>query len=537
MGQKAKPERCEGRWNKMFSLYSVRTPRKWSVTLLALLACLAIGVSGLAGSTTTTVDSSPNPSVYGQTITFTVTVSGVQTPSGTVTLKDGSTTLGTKDLATEGTATVTFTSSDLGAGTHTIMAEYSGYSDYGYDPSTSDPVYQTVNKASTEVTVEADVNPSVTGQEVTFTATVAAVSPGAGTPTGTVIFYVNNVAISSGISLDSNGKASCTYTFDAAGSYSITVEYSGDDNYTSSDNKASPYSQAVNPADTSVTVDSSQDPSVTGQPVTFTATVEASGDGSGTPTGTVTFYKGDTTTGTPICTDVPLNNAGKASCTTALNAADADASNHIDISVEYSGDSNFNSSTGTYQQTVNPADTSVTLSSSNNPANVGDPITFTATVSVDSPGAGTPTGTVTFTVNDKDGTQVATSTENLDNSGAATYDISTLDASGSPYAVTAEYNGDSNFNASTSSSLTQLVKTDSTTTVSLTSPSGTPVTGESVTFTATVSASGITPTGTVTFTITDKNNTQVASSTEALSGGSATFTTTALKAEGSDYTV
>ena len=47
---------------------------------------------------------------------------------------------------------------------------------------------ETVNKADSNVTVSSSVNPSVFGQSVTFTATVAAVAPGAGTPSGTVAF-------------------------------------------------------------------------------------------------------------------------------------------------------------------------------------------------------------------------------------------------------------------------------------------------------------------------------------------------------------
>jgi len=81
----------------------------------------------------------------------------------------------------------------------------------------------------------------------------------------------------------------------------------------------------------------------------------------------------------------------------------------------------------------------------------GQSVTFTATVTAKSPGAGTPTGTVTF----KDGPSTL-GTGTLNGSGQAMFTISTL-AVGS-HSITASYGGDANFNGSTSSKLTQTVK-------------------------------------------------------------------------------
>ena len=74
-----------------------------------------------------------------------------------------------------------FTTSSLGAGTHAITASYNG--DTNFSGSTSaalDPDGQPGSRSTTTAVVSS-VNPSVYGQAVTFTATVAAVSPGAGT--------------------------------------------------------------------------------------------------------------------------------------------------------------------------------------------------------------------------------------------------------------------------------------------------------------------------------------------------------------------
>ena len=83
-----------------------------------------------SGVVTTTVTSSLNPSVYGDTVTLSISVVssvGIQ-PTGTVSVMDGATNLGTLPLDSSGNASITipvFT-----AGTHTITVTYSGDSNY-----------------------------------------------------------------------------------------------------------------------------------------------------------------------------------------------------------------------------------------------------------------------------------------------------------------------------------------------------------------------------------------------------------------------
>lgn len=77
-------------------------------------------------ATTTTITSTANPSVLAASVTFAVSVtpsSGSGTPTGTVTLTDGSTTLATVPLAN---GQATFATSSLSVGSHSIMAAYSG---------------------------------------------------------------------------------------------------------------------------------------------------------------------------------------------------------------------------------------------------------------------------------------------------------------------------------------------------------------------------------------------------------------------------
>ncbi len=98
----------------------------------------------------------------------------------------------------------------------------------------------------TTTTLSSSANPSVVGQPVTYTATVAPVSPATGTPTGTVTFNDGASAIPgcAGVALDSNGAATCTTSGLAAGTDDITATYSGDSTFAQSTSNP-PLSQTV----------------------------------------------------------------------------------------------------------------------------------------------------------------------------------------------------------------------------------------------------------------------------------------------------
>jgi hypothetical protein len=98
-------------------------------------------------------------------------------------------------------------------------------------------------------------------------------------------------------------------------------------------------------------------PSSSGQSVTFTATVTS--QGSGTPTGTVTFTYGSTT----LCNGTILS-GGTVACAYSALPVGSDT-----VTARYSGDTNFNPSSGTLTQTVNKAATTTTLTSSLNLSN------------------------------------------------------------------------------------------------------------------------------------------------------------------------
>src|SRR5262249_39015919 len=139
--------------------------------------------------TTTSVASSTNPSVFGESVTFTATVVATLggTPTGTVTFKDGATTLGTGALSS---GQATLSTSSLTVGTHSITAAYDGSANFQASPSSA--LSQVVNQAGSSTALVSSPNPSVFGQTVNFTVTVTAAAPGAGTPTGTVQLKMGN---------------------------------------------------------------------------------------------------------------------------------------------------------------------------------------------------------------------------------------------------------------------------------------------------------------------------------------------------------
>ena len=195
-------------------------------------------------ATTTAVVGAPNPSVFGEQVTFTATVTvtppGAGTPAGSVTFRDGATMLGTVPLSGNQATLMTA----LAVGPHAITAEYLGNASFA--GSTSPIFTQTVNPAATTTAVVGAPNPSVFGEQVTFTATVTVTPPGAGTPAGLVTF--RDGATGLGTVMLIGGQATLMTSTLAVGLRSITAEYLGSPSFTGS---MSPiFTQTVNQAAT-----------------------------------------------------------------------------------------------------------------------------------------------------------------------------------------------------------------------------------------------------------------------------------------------
>jgi hypothetical protein len=176
----------------------------------------------------TKVTSSANPSLLGQALAFTATVTGQGvTPTGMVTFKDGFRTLGSVKLTGN---TATLNANALPGGSHDINAVYEGDDTYmGSDGHLT----QIVNKANSKISLASTPNPSNRGQRVTLTATVGPVTPGSGLPTGKVIFKDGGTTLGTD-TLNSAGKASYSTSSLSRGSHTITVVYVGDDSFNGS---------------------------------------------------------------------------------------------------------------------------------------------------------------------------------------------------------------------------------------------------------------------------------------------------------------
>ena len=282
---------------------------------------------------TITLASTPNPSTFGQSVTFTATLAGSDTvPSGTVTFKDGAQTLGTGTL-TNGIAT--FSTSSLSVGTHSITAVYGGDTNNAAETSTVDD--QVVAKAAASIAVASSNNPSTYGQAVSLSVTVTGTGA---TPSGTVTVSDGATTIGT-ITLDASGKGALSTSALTAGSHNLTFTYGGDANFTEG---SGTLTQRVVPAATTLQLASSQNPSVAGDTIQVTATVAPS-----VATGSVTFTVSQN--GSPVQSHSAALSNGVA--TTPITGL---AAGSYQLQAAYSGDASYAPSTSTtLVQVVNAA--------------------------------------------------------------------------------------------------------------------------------------------------------------------------------------
>lgn len=382
-------------------------------------------------ATATSLDLSLNPAATNQALTFTAAVSSQYggTVTGTVTFIAGSQNLGNASLSGNVAA---LTTSFGSAGTYSITALYSGDSNNtgSGSPSLSEKII-----ASTTTTIISSLNPSAVGQAITFTATVAS---SAGIPlNGETITFYNGTALLAAAPL-SAGTATITTSALPAGVFTVTARYQGDSTFAASTSAGLRQTiNATTKSPTATTLASNLNPLFYGQKVTFMAQVTTSGPVP--PTGTVVFmWKYFTQTYT--IGSANLNSAGLATLTKSNLNANLNGQTYPMIAV-YRGDTNNLSSTSSVlNQTVLQTTSQSMLTSSPNPSQVGQAITFVAKLT--SPTV-IPSGPVTF----KAGTTVLGMAQL--SSGKAIFTTSILPAG--PTVVKVTYNGNSNIKGSSAS--------------------------------------------------------------------------------------
>ncbi|MFC9519195.1 beta strand repeat-containing protein [Nocardiaceae bacterium NPDC056970] len=395
--------------------------------------------------------SAPTTAETGSSVDLTATVAPANA-QGNVQFTDNGASIGASVPVVNGVATLphTFTS----AGTHSIAADFTAAAGFTDSSATA----QTVTVADPDVETSLSVTApgtAETGESVTLSAEV--------TPAGAqgeVQFKVNGDPVGTAIPV-SGGAASLPYTFDAAGSFAVTAEFTGAAGFANSTAAAQTVTVSVPDVVTSLTLDAPAT-AVTGTSVDLTATVSPSG-----AQGTVQFTDG----GNPIGSPVPVVN-GVATLTHTFTAG----SHSIDAS--FTGGPGFTDASASSPASIVVSDpdqqttTTVTVPAT---AQTGAPVTLQATVAPVPSG-----GTVQFQVGGVDvGAPVTVS------GGAASLPW-TFDAAGS-FAVTAVYSGVTGFEGSTSASQSVTVSVPDVVTSLVVQAPASAVTGTSVDLIATVS--------------------------------------------------
>jgi len=307
---------------------------------------------------------------------------------------------------------------------------------------------------ATTTTVASSLNPSVVGNEVTFTATIAPAS-GETVPTGSVQFKTNGIALGDPVTVTTGtsptGTASIATSVLPEGVRLVTAEFTATGSFKNSTGTLTD-GQLVTAPDaivTTTTVDSSANPATVGNEVTFTATIVPA-SGAAVPIGSVQFKTNGVAFGTPVTVTTGTSPNGTASIATSVLPVGV-----YTVTALYTAGSGFSSSLGTLSpnQTVNIANTTtaLVLGTGTNPSAYGDTLIFGVTVS-----GSTPTGTVTLKDGGSGGTTIGTGTLA---GGTCTITPTATLAVGTHANIVAVYGGDGNNNPSVSSALSQVVTT------------------------------------------------------------------------------
>ena len=387
------------------------------------------------------VTASVQPSVFGQSVTFEISVEPLTanflTPTGTVEISIDGTALGsTLTLDENGTAT-SISISTLAVGYHDINITYSGDEQYASGDVDFTDGHEVIKSDSTTAIIGFDNESLVLGSPMTVSVTVQDVAPGVGTPGGTV--SVSDGTNSCNITLTS-GSGSCDLPTTLPGIRTLTASYQGDANFNPSSDSEE---MSVINADTVTTISDSPDPSVYGQDYTVSVNLTTVTPDIGTPGGTVAVS--DDLENTCNITLI----AGSGSCDLPSTSVGTRT-----LTATYSGDANFNGSNDTESHTVNKAETATTITSDDPDASVfGQSYTVNFSVAAVAPGAGTPSGTVIVS----DGVNECDPVTLEDGTGSC--DLPSTSVGGKT--LTATYSGDDNFNGSNDTESHTVNKADS----------------------------------------------------------------------------
>ena len=434
---------------------------------------------------------SPGSTRYGAALTFDVDVTGASNgiPGvGSVVVREGSTVVATIPLgAGAGSRTIPSPS----AGTHSYRATFVP-SSADFEGGMSDVVSHTVGAADSTTTLAFSAPSSVHGDAVTLTATVSSADAA---PVGTVTFSTGDLVLgTAAVAPGAGGSSVATLTVglpqsadypqgerDVVATFAPSADFSGSA-------AAEPF--AVARGTTSLRFELVGGKA--GEPQALVATVTTI-TGTGSPVATVRFTGSQGATGTVTLVD----GVG------TLEGVTLPAGNHLVQATYSSLDRNFTApvpDAAVEYVTVAAGTPTVTLGTgSTGPISYGSSVRLTATVA--STGIA-PTGTVRFVATGSAGTRELGSVALAGSGSPCCASTAVLDSLTIPIgtqSIAAEYLGDGNFVAVTSTSVTQVV-TATPTSIALTSSPSPSVPLEEITLRAAVTAgTGTVDTGAVQF--------------------------------------
>ncbi len=386
-----------------------------------------------AGSTTKIVSITPSSVVFGGSATVVVEVSAKSgAPSGEVNVAaGGQNCIGTlvQQNATSSRASCGLVSVPVGSN-QTVTATYVGDINFGGSQATGS---LTVTPAETTTTITSNVRPSLAGNPVTLSALVDNNTANGNPTTGTVTFSIDGVEqIPVLLASDSVG------TFIAndlkAGSHKVTANYAATTNFLAS--TSSEFTQTVNKATPHIYW---QDPDTIGYgtPLSSMQLDAYAYTDSGEVAGSYVYTSEQVTVGQGTVLAVGTHSL------------------RVDFTPTGTDTASYNSADKTVSLTVTQGGTVTTVVSAPNPSFIGQSVTITATVSGQVSGGLTPTGSVDFRLND---VTIGCGSQSL-MAGIATCTTTALPTGFS--SLTARYRGDENYLASVSNGVAHEVAAQS----------------------------------------------------------------------------
>ena len=468
-------------------MFSARRRRR--VTLAVVLAGLSAPLAALSLSSPASADSptvsvsvasSANPSEFGQDVIYTATLTtsdgGSLDPADGIQFQDNGNTINNCNcqiLNQNGpsgtyTATCDEPANMLSVGDHAIAANFFGDSTYpgqsGFLPT------QTVDPADTTTTINSPLpgasilygNESQMSFDVTVTGPPGANqspsngvdlydgTPGPGT-------YLCTAFVGGGGNGQSSGNCNINDTTLDTGLYSITAVYQGDNNFNGSTSAAQDLT--IEQVSTRISAFPVPGYAVYGaENGNFFIVGVGGNNNNGNPTGSVSIAANGVSLVAPG--SCPTNQGGGNPCYIDSATALPASATPYQVTLSYPGDINFTPATGTVPLSVFQATSSAVLTVSPASTSYGDESSVTLSATVTSGTTGSPTGSVTVQDGGAAVCTIALQPTGPNTAGGSCPPLRATQLPPGTYALTANYEGDGNYQSSVSSARSLSIAND-----------------------------------------------------------------------------